>query len=86
MIVIKSYFKQQSIRFFVFSLVLSYGFQHSNYSSASLSVEKKWYPTHQIIPKTASISQEKKVLLVGLESYLGREAINNQQYFFSFAN
>ena len=75
---IKSYLKPQNIRFFVFSLVLFYGFQHSNYSSASLSVGTKRFSTHQILPKTTLISQEKKVLLVGLESYLGREVINNQ--------
>ncbi len=75
---IKSYLKTQKIRFFVFSLVAFYGFQHSNHSFASLSVGKKRFPTHQILPKTLSISQEKKVLLVGLESYLGREVINNQ--------
>ncbi len=77
-IVIKSYLKAQNIRFLVFSFVLFYGFQHANDSSASLLVEKKRLPTHPILPKTASISKEKKVLLVGLESYLGREVKNSQ--------
>ncbi len=75
--VIKSYLRSQNIRFFLCSLVLFYGFQHSNHSAASLALGNKRFPTHQILPKTVSISNDKKVLLVGLESYLGREVINN---------
>ncbi len=75
---IKSYLKPQKFSFFVCSLFLFYGFQHSNHSFASLPQGNKRFPTHPILPKTASISQDKTVILVGLESYLGREVINNK--------
>ena len=71
-VVIKRFLKFEK-PFFVYIIFLFCGLQYCSFAYANEASKKKFYPTHQVAPKTIKISQEKNVLLVGIEPYLGQE-------------
>ena len=73
---IKSYFHLQK-RFFVCGLLISIGFAYSNEVWLANPRKVKFFSTHQTLPEMPLISSAKNVLLVGLQPYLGKEIIND---------
>ena len=73
---IKSYLHLQK-RFFVCGLLISIGFAYSNEVWLANPRKVKFFSTHQTLPEMPLISSAKNVLLVGLQPYLGKEIIND---------
>ncbi|WP_269623860.1 SpoIID/LytB domain-containing protein [Prochlorococcus marinus] len=74
---IKSYLQAQK-SFFVLGFFLLIGVHYSNQVSNANPRKVKFFKTHEAPPETPLISTEKNVLLVGIEPYLGKEIINDQ--------
>ena len=66
-------------RFFVCSLLLLIGVQHSNQVCLANSNKAKIFLTHQVPPQTPFLSSGENVLLVGIKPYLGKEIIDDKK-------
>tara|TARA_Y100001968_G_scaffold274172_1_gene267212 strand:+ start:110 stop:1684 length:1575 start_codon:yes stop_codon:yes gene_type:complete len=74
-VVIESFLNAQK-RFFAITSYVFIGLINLNQICLANPSKVKFFPTHQLPPKTISISSEKNVLLVGLKPYLGKEILN----------
>ncbi len=73
---IKSYLNAQK-RFFVCSLLLFIGVQHSNQVCLANQSKVKFLSTHPVPPDTPLIGSGKNMLLVGIKPYLGKAIIKD---------